>query len=1030
MYFVCFPASIPVGIAIGRQRQFDSEHKSAEDLFRGGASACATSKTENFHLGAIRAPPTSSADSSASPASRHAAAPPPPGSHPTAAGPSGPWPPIPPPHHPLWGAGHPPPVPYHPPTHMTPWMPGGVSPAGPIPMGYQLAKDPLTGQLLLIPTDGSPSAPPPSVPSWPPSPYDAATASLLSTFGGHHPLGLTPTAGAARDAQAHYHHMYLQHQQHIQYLQAAAASRELLNVSATISSTVSTTQLTSTLASSQAARKEPETITVSSDDDEVVAEIKKTASPAPLERKVDKSKVPMNSNALPQSHKNNVERRRSSETPPQSIVSTKKELNMEKPIPSVQENQPESKSIKAEPSESLNLSSENPLAPTDDNEPQPMSETDDVESAPESTGAESCIKLEPKDLAAHNAEESKCAEALMALAISTDVSSAPVVSQNDGLDVLLQGIEFKQEQEANEPNAVDFLCLASQKDAVTFGLHKKYLNVDLLCHVTQQEFVYQQNFVDPLILLKQQYNLHRFQSVEREAAVKDFIAAKIRQYAVSKEESHGPLEEGMEVTSREEKYLGLKSLEKVIRQIRNTEIMSQLEVELRAMMVQIQSVYREKQKELAKLKASPKKKLSKGSKRPRGPGRPKKRKLKSFKSKMGRPRKKPPMPTIPSEDEDQEAEPKCSAEMQKPEEEDLSPPVLEPCGPAAFVSQFGRRSSSDSAAKNIPSGPTDVQVTSGLLKPPKLTASFARSPQTTNESKRGEVTQHQNSVTNLSTIHSKFMRGKESPFANLMRLAANPQPSTQGSEKDEGEEDEDEEEEDAISRNDKEDEDEDGTNSDACTSSRDTISSPPLKRPLEGSSRKESDLEDGCGASKRRKSEKPRKHTGITETIVPKKPRHLFMMSLSMQQRGFKVKDPVKKREDQYEFHEEEEEEEEEEDEEEVVEEEEATDEPKDVQPSPKRRSSADKRSLDLQTSRIASLSSKPAASKKKKRRSTSSSSHSGTEVWSTVNPEGNEKVQSILGYIIRPNFCLFRLQIIMNMIITVTPVQHANIYS
>ena len=36
----------------------------------------------------------------------------------------------------------------------SPWMhPTGLShPMGPIPMGYQLAKDPLTGQMLLIPT--------------------------------------------------------------------------------------------------------------------------------------------------------------------------------------------------------------------------------------------------------------------------------------------------------------------------------------------------------------------------------------------------------------------------------------------------------------------------------------------------------------------------------------------------------------------------------------------------------------------------------------------------------------------------------------------------------------------------------------------------------------------------------------------------------------------------------------------------------------------------------------------------------------
>ena len=51
---------------------------------------------------------------------------------------------------------HPPgaaPTPLPPGAHPHPWMtPHFQSPAGPIPMGYQLAKDPLTGQILLIPT--------------------------------------------------------------------------------------------------------------------------------------------------------------------------------------------------------------------------------------------------------------------------------------------------------------------------------------------------------------------------------------------------------------------------------------------------------------------------------------------------------------------------------------------------------------------------------------------------------------------------------------------------------------------------------------------------------------------------------------------------------------------------------------------------------------------------------------------------------------------------------------------------------------
>ena len=38
----------------------------------------------------------------------------------------------------------------------SPWsLPPGHPMMGPIPMGYQLAKDPMTGQILLIPTDPS-----------------------------------------------------------------------------------------------------------------------------------------------------------------------------------------------------------------------------------------------------------------------------------------------------------------------------------------------------------------------------------------------------------------------------------------------------------------------------------------------------------------------------------------------------------------------------------------------------------------------------------------------------------------------------------------------------------------------------------------------------------------------------------------------------------------------------------------------------------------------------------------------------------
>ena len=70
---------------------------------------------------------------------------------------------------------------------------------GPIPMGYQLAKDPMTGQILLIPTDPAAAARPPPPP--PPGsglyPYDPPTSAS----------GPTPS-------QLHHHMMLQQHYLH------------------------------------------------------------------------------------------------------------------------------------------------------------------------------------------------------------------------------------------------------------------------------------------------------------------------------------------------------------------------------------------------------------------------------------------------------------------------------------------------------------------------------------------------------------------------------------------------------------------------------------------------------------------------------------------------------------------------------------------------------------------------------------------------------------------------------------------------
>ena len=110
-------SSIPVGIAIGRQRQQDVSTSDKKRLTSGVVENPEISTDPNFTASAAPPPPPWSITV-------------PPGPH---SGPS---------HYP---ASNP---------FGSPWMhPTGLShPMGPIPMGYQLAKDPLTGQMLLIPT--------------------------------------------------------------------------------------------------------------------------------------------------------------------------------------------------------------------------------------------------------------------------------------------------------------------------------------------------------------------------------------------------------------------------------------------------------------------------------------------------------------------------------------------------------------------------------------------------------------------------------------------------------------------------------------------------------------------------------------------------------------------------------------------------------------------------------------------------------------------------------------------------------------
>lgn len=159
----------------------------------------------------------------------------------------------------------------------------------------------------------------------------------------------------------------------------------------------------------------------------------------------------------------------------------------------------------------------------------------------------------------------------------------------------------------------------------------------------------------------------------------------------------------------------------------------------------LRKVYDEKQARLSKIKSTPKKSSASAKNTPaksktaaaagdsdnslRGPGRPKKRILKSTRRKMGRPPKKI-----------------VAAAVEEPQP---TPAAVEEKSPTPM----------DGLAAALKSSQGTGQ--SQLLRPPLLT----------------QQPQQKSYVTNLSTISARFMKGKANPFANLMTKLAGPTPS-------------------------------------------------------------------------------------------------------------------------------------------------------------------------------------------------------------------------------------------------------------
>ena len=646
---------------------------------------------------------------------------------------------------------------------LNPWLPPGhhmqPSPAGPIPMGYQLAKDPLTGQILLIPTDPS-QAPAPHASPWPPHhPHHGHLHGRYEPYGGLDRMQQSPGV-----LQSHYQQLYLQQQQHLRYYQGLSGNSDPLR-SSLMPSPAGPPPGRHLLHSPstapkrpEALRKEPpETITVSDDEEEEPKQ-------APPEASKLKEKVP-----------------EPVETQAMDLVASSKS-----------QTQPADLSI---------------------------------------------VKQEPMELPSEDLR--MIAESLIQLSIFqqevekvVEKSSESEVIEKDGLETLLKGIELHE----STKDGIDMLCAVTQEDSYQVPYFSSHMmlstKIDVLCCVTKGDKVDFDHYVDPLCLLKQKFNLHDYHRASSAQDINTFIQQKMQHFkklALAEAESQeGGQNQQFQVQDEPQEP---PSLAKMLKKIKNTEFFSDLEVELRKQLDELQEVYKSKQSKLSRLK-SPRKRFQK-------------------KSKVNKNTKKTPNKrTTPKRRNSQTGSPAPkSLGSEIPSTSKAAPPRLEPSSPP--------RLQSSAECWNV----------KALLKPPKLTASSSAA---------------RKSVTNLSTINAKFMKGKPSPFANLMsKLASTPSaPSSSGGNSpvktmpdiDEGDEDpelpDQPSDQDESSEPDVQD---DSTEDEYTFKDHENHKSSPGKRA------RSSSFEDSS-SSKKRKADKPKKQSGITETIVPKKPKNLFMM--------------------------------------------------------------------------------------------------------------------------------------------------------
>ena len=498
--------------------------------------------------------------------------------------------------------------------------------------------------------------------------------------------------------------------------------------------------LTSAPSTGSKKKPEPETITVSDDDDEVVppAPPRPQILAQPIPPKLPKSEFKPETAIAPETGIVPETNTGSIATAASVAVTEEKEIQQPLDLASPSEKFRENLLLKEENSKEIPKNLE--ILPKDNVPPSPAKETSElnIKSDFQSISVTSPVRIkqEPQDTQLYqpkitqplpigtkkeiNSDLQMIAETLVQLSTSSVVSSvaSSIKSEHvsiksehvliksehvqasateelvfkpqlsDDFNTLLKGIELYE----GVDSGLDMLCaLTVDENIPYYSSHMSLASrLDVLCCVTKGDKIDIEEYVDPMSLLKKQYNLHDYATESSSDLIQTFIGKKSAYY---KRLAENPETTGGYHWNDESEQP--PSLPKILKKIKNTEIASDLEAKLRTTLMELQEVFRKKQSLLGRLKSPRKKYKNRRMKRTpkKGGATPT-----NLTKKIATPKRR---------NSHSPAQLPSSSRLVQPD-----PPNLEPTSPPRLQSSQTAQIWKQSSA---------------LLKPPKLTASLSQS---------------------------------------------------------------------------------------------------------------------------------------------------------------------------------------------------------------------------------------------------------------------------------------------------------------